>query len=85
MGLAAARAELTPEDIYYLGMLHWIAENMDGTDESFRRYLALPKPAPERAQTARTISLVGAWVCASVGAAWLRTTDARNRNDVIGE
>lgn len=56
--LAAARAELTPEDIYYLGMLHWIAENMDGTDESFRRYLALPKPAPERAQTARTMVVV---------------------------
>src|SRR5438445_13291113 len=29
--IATARKDLAGDDFYYLGMLHWIAENLDGT------------------------------------------------------
>src|SRR5687768_4253471 len=55
---ASARPSLSGEDHYYIGLLHWIAENLDGTSESLRRYLASPDPAPDKAQTARSIVAV---------------------------
>ncbi len=56
--MAAARKDLAGEDHYYLGMLHWIAENMDGTVESLQKYIATPDAANEKRQTARSISVV---------------------------
>ncbi len=46
------------EDFYFLGRLHWFAENSDGADETFKKYLASEKPADERAQTARYVIIV---------------------------
>lgn len=54
---AAIRTGLSGEDLYYLGLLHWIAENLDGTSESLKKYLA-GEAAPDRAQTARSILVV---------------------------
>ncbi|KXJ98563.1 MAG: thioredoxin-like protein [Acidobacteria bacterium OLB17] len=43
------------DDIYYLGMLHWLAQNLDGTRESLTKYLGGPSDDPGKAQTARSI------------------------------
>lgn len=56
--LAATRKDLAGEDYYYLGMLHWIAENLDGTVENLSKFIADPASPPERVQTARSISIV---------------------------
>lgn len=53
----SGRSDLTGEDLYYLGLLHWIAENLDGTSDALKRYLA-SDPAPEHAQTARSLLAV---------------------------
>ncbi len=53
--IAAKRTDLTGEDLYYLGLLHWMAENLDGTAESLRKYLASNTTAADKAQTARSI------------------------------
>ena len=52
------RNNLTGEDLYFLGMLHWTAENFDGADESLRKYLAIEKPTSERSQTARNVLVI---------------------------
>ncbi len=56
--LAAIRKDLAGEDHYYLGMLHWIAENMDGTVENLGNYITWADAAKDRRQTARSISIV---------------------------
>jgi thiol-disulfide isomerase/thioredoxin len=53
-----ARNNLAGEDLYFLGMLHWIAENFDGTNEALRKYLAGEKPLAERTQTARNVLVI---------------------------
>jgi thiol-disulfide isomerase/thioredoxin len=55
---AAQRRNLAGEDLYYLGMLHWIAENIEGTAENLRKFTALADAAPERRQNARSILVV---------------------------
>jgi thiol-disulfide isomerase/thioredoxin len=55
---ATTRTNLAGEDFYYLGMLHWIAENLDGTAESLTRFVAAENAEPERSQTARSIIVV---------------------------
>ena len=65
---AGTRADLSADDVYYVGLLHWIAENLDRTSEFLTRYLGASEPAPEKAQTARSII--------SVIAAKQRRTDA---------
>lgn len=52
---AATRTDLTGEDVYYLGLLHWIAENYDGTTDALKTYLASSDQKPERMQNARSI------------------------------
>lgn len=52
---ASTRANLTSEDIYYAGLLNWIAENYDGTTEMLKKYLESPDQKPERMQNARSI------------------------------
>ncbi|MEO8573992.1 MAG: TlpA disulfide reductase family protein [Pyrinomonadaceae bacterium] len=52
---ASARANATAEDIYYTGLLHWIAENYDGTTEALKKYLEFADQKPERTQNARSI------------------------------
>lgn len=53
--LLAARQNLSNDDIYYLGMLNWVAGNAENANEVMRRYLALENPNPEKAQTARSV------------------------------
>ncbi|HVF30818.1 MAG TPA: TlpA disulfide reductase family protein [Pyrinomonadaceae bacterium] len=52
---AATRSALSGEDLYYVGLLHWIAENLDGTTEFLKRHLEAPDQKPERMQNARSI------------------------------
>src|SRR5687767_11552994 len=37
---AGTRTDLAGEDRYYLGMLNWIAENLDGTAENLSQFVA---------------------------------------------
>lgn len=55
---AAERTNLAGEDHYYLGMLHWIAENLDSTAENLSKFVGGENPPVERAQTARSIIVV---------------------------
>lgn len=55
---AAARTDLAGDDYYYLGMLHWIAENLDGTSDSLKIFLAGSAPQAEKVQTSRSIIVV---------------------------
>src|SRR5215203_115146 len=55
---AAERTELSADDIYYLALLHWIAENLDATSETLQKYLARAERTPERTQTARSLLVV---------------------------
>jgi thiol-disulfide isomerase/thioredoxin len=52
---AAARTDLTSEDVYYIGTLHWTADNLDSTGEFFRKYLDAPNENAEWKQNARAI------------------------------
>ena len=52
---AALRPNLTGEDIYYVGLLNWIAENYEATTESLTKYLASTDQKAERMQNARSI------------------------------
>lgn len=56
--IAATRTGLTTDDLYHLGLLHWIAENLDGTSEVLRRYIEATGATAEKAQTARSIIAV---------------------------
>lgn len=55
-----ARPNLATEDLFYFGMLHWIAENADGADEVLRKYLDAGSTDAANLQTARGIVVVGA-------------------------
>ena len=56
--VAAKRGDLSTEETYYLGLLHWTAENLDGTSEAFQIYLASAGKAPDKAQRARSVVTV---------------------------
>lgn len=49
------RTNLAGDEFYYLGMLHWIAENADGAFENLRNFLAVEKPDAEKLQSARSV------------------------------
>ena len=57
-GLLSAKPNLAGEDLYYLGMLHWIAENFDGSVATFLKYLADPNAVPEKVQTSRSVLVI---------------------------
>lgn len=54
----STRENLAGDDLYYLGLLHWIAENLDGTADSLRKYIGSEGAVPEKSQTARSIVVV---------------------------
>jgi len=56
--IVSKRTDLTSEDTYYLGMLHWIADNLDGTRDTFTKYLAADGLPPDRSQDSRAILAV---------------------------
>jgi len=55
---AATRKNLSGDDYYYLGMLNWIAENLDGASENLLKYKIIEDAPPERRQSARSIVVV---------------------------
>ncbi len=55
---AELRKNLAGEDLYFVGMLHWIAENFDGTTESLLKFVTSDNAPIERVQTARSIAAV---------------------------
>lgn len=58
-GALAARPDLKTEEIYYAGMLNWLADNADNAAEYFQKYLAAAENQPaEKSQTARSIIVV---------------------------
>ena len=56
--LVSQRTGLTGDDLYFHGMLHWLAENYEGAAISLRSYAAVPDPAPDKLQTSRSILVV---------------------------
>src|SRR5258708_16041134 len=56
--MAGARTDLAGDDFYYLGMLHWIAENLEGTAEALRKFVAAEGADHARRQPARSIVVV---------------------------
>jgi cytochrome c biogenesis protein CcmG/thiol:disulfide interchange protein DsbE len=56
--LLAARNNLSGEDFYFLGMLHWIAENNDGASEALKKFLAVENPNAEKLQAARSVLVI---------------------------
>lgn len=56
--IAGGRSNLAGDDYYYLGMLHWIAENLDGTAANLSKYIATENAPADRSQTARSIVVV---------------------------
>ena len=56
--LAQKRTTLKGEDYYFLGLLHWTSENLEGTNEALRKFISEPEVSPERIQTARSLITV---------------------------
>ncbi len=56
--ILTARTNLAGADFYFLGRLHRIAENLDGADESLRKYLGSDKPFADKTQTARFLIIL---------------------------
>ncbi len=55
---AASRENLSGEDFYYLGRLHWLATNADDSSAAFEKFLATPSADSEKMQTARSVVIV---------------------------
>ncbi|MEO7539878.1 MAG: TlpA disulfide reductase family protein [Pyrinomonadaceae bacterium] len=56
--MAGARKDLEDDDLYYLGMLHWIAENYEGAALNLQKFAALEDASADRRQTARSVAVV---------------------------
>jgi thiol-disulfide isomerase/thioredoxin len=56
--IAAARAELTTDELYYAGMLNWLAENSDGAAAAFTKFLNAPDATAGRRQTVLAMLVV---------------------------
>ncbi|MDQ3801918.1 MAG: TlpA family protein disulfide reductase [Acidobacteriota bacterium] len=56
--ILARPATLAGEDFYYLGMLHWLAQNFDGTSEALRKFFETKGAAGENLQAARSVMTV---------------------------
>jgi thiol-disulfide isomerase/thioredoxin len=53
--IVTERKPTLPDELYYGGMLHWLAENLDGTAEMLTKYLASEPGTDDRRQNARAI------------------------------
>ncbi len=56
--IVATRKDLATEDVYFVAMLNWIAENLDATIESMKRFTTAADASVDRIQTARSILVV---------------------------
>ena len=52
---AGARENLSGADFYFLGMLHWTAENADGAGENLRKFVASENADAKKIQTTRFV------------------------------
>lgn len=52
------RQNLAGEDFYFLGMLHWIAENNDGAGEALGKFIVTENPNAEKLQAARSVAVI---------------------------
>jgi thiol-disulfide isomerase/thioredoxin len=55
---AGTRADVAGDDLYYLGMLHWLAENFDGTIANLWKFVSITDADASRKQTARSVLAV---------------------------
>ncbi len=56
--IAEQRNDLKSEDYYYLGLLHWIAENFDGTAQAMQKFTAESEIDLKKSQTARSLLVI---------------------------
>ncbi len=56
--IAKQRTNLTGEDFYYLGLLHWISDNLDSAYENLGKFLTTENPLIAKIQTSRSILAV---------------------------
>ncbi len=56
--IVKTRRNPTSEDVYYLAMLHWLADNSERATENFRMFLASENPPADKTQTARSVLIV---------------------------
>lgn len=56
--LLLTRQNLSGTDFYFLGMLHWLAENAEGADKFLRKFAGTEPPEAEKMQTARHILVI---------------------------
>ncbi len=66
---AALRKDLTGDDHYFVGMLHWIAENFYGATENLQKFISSQNVSVDRVQTARSIVVVSLAKQKKLGAA----------------
>src|SRR5262245_57497280 len=45
---AESRTSLKGDDFYYLGLLYWTSENLDGTNESLRKFIVESSVSPDK-------------------------------------
>lgn len=55
---AETRESPSAEDVYYIGLLHWVSENLEKTEETLLRYISAEDAAADRMQTSRSIVVV---------------------------
>lgn len=56
--LVLTRQNLTSEDLYYLAMLNWMADNSENAVTNFQKFLASENPPADKSQTARSVLIV---------------------------
>jgi len=56
--LVVTRQNLTSEDVYYLAMLNWLADNSENATTNFQKFLASENPPVDKLQTARSVLVV---------------------------
>ncbi len=56
--LVTTRPNPTDEDVYYLGMLHWTADNAEKASENLRKFLTTENPPAEKVQAARSVLII---------------------------
>lgn len=55
---SAKRTDLKPEDLYYVGLLHWISENMDATRETLKAVVSAGAVSSDQIQVARSVVVI---------------------------
>jgi thiol-disulfide isomerase/thioredoxin len=56
--IVSLRQNPSADEVYFLGMLHWLAENPDGANENLKKFLASENPAMDKSQTSRSVLVV---------------------------